>query len=1071
MKFITENGTEDSQKEENFVEIYHRHLKNSSCADLVELAREADAEEAPLCREIRVLALTNAIRIAMKSNDVETCREIVEDAKESEMLEGKLEYFEWMKDSLQGVAIANRMQKREQTILLERRKEKLRRDYGFRTVQMKKRNRVRLSGDMYTMFWTLSQLAENGTIHITDVYVDGMRWGGVDETGDGDRDDIGGDDGVGDRDAMIGDDGIGGADDRDGDNGIGVGDVMASECGNAEEPIESVQTTEPIETIEPSLEDVGNPVESRYDSQQDSKEEAEGRDKRDSTCVASTGGNTLRSTRKAVDSRAKKHGVGSISSGEEWVEKVRSWVVNQKIALKREVMGGSRGAVKKGQRTREPKLSGEFADCVCDVSVFGRESSTLEVASTVLSWFSRVWAGDLDDREEKYSFHDAYLALLDSLPEYKITEEMGEFFGRHFVDGKDAGEAGVQEKGEAQIEKKRKLQRVEMKMAAYMRKRPEHLKKTVETVAFPKRKEGQIGVKKEQKEIEEVLRGYLAGEEGPEDVIEVATSYPFADIEKSAVYLHAIEKAVVRKDADVVLFCVAAPYNPADPVCFKVLGQTKSPRVQSYFLASILNRPEVPLDLKKSVFLEICPIKEMFLYGDVINLLEMSPPETHLQFFAHFIRAKNLLQRRTLYGLDKKKRHMRFHTLVRSVEMVKRYVRAPQKAYLVPLDEIDGLYSKILDVLVHRKEYEIALAIRPFDAEVAVRYIKHLHAGAVGNRIEKKSAVLSVYDACRKIAGVFSMCFCNLEKIGRIELLASVYSETLSVLLALEVPLKNKAHRLLKDMQSTEPEFRLLKRAMEVVRRRIRIWPAETEERGEEGREVETEDKTDPGRVVARRREQRLAMQRKKPGKRRRRNAIEKKPAKAPEYSWLLKYDLWRMAGQGGELSVFQKQVVTYALRRLEQLDTVEFSYLVQIRGARVSEEWWSAAFGERGKACGGDSEKFTVIVQSTKKALYSEYISYLVEKDSEEDLSDVLFTVLKAHKEIDEKEEENVVERMFFDNKEKVVYRFGSWVPNMSIIKRRKYFEYFFKYLEKHNPRLLKEVKSELRKEGFVVE
>ncbi|KAI5190155.1 hypothetical protein NECID01_0848 [Nematocida sp. AWRm77] len=643
---------------------------------------------------------------------------------------------------------------------------------------------------------------------------------------------------------------------------------------------------------------------------------------------------------------------------------------------------------------------------------------TLDCIVAVADLFSSLWRTTLCYTEEPCSFYMAYITVVEYIPKDRMTENILSFCHINLSLGSVAPASAPGTPCPAarinslveQICKKiitctwspgsnRNTARILRK-----KQEPQALKDPL--------------LRKEQNAINQALIGYLVGDTSTAEVFDTLVEHLQAEVQLSFFYGRVLEKACLEEDPDMVLFCMSAAPQIDLSLC-KDVFLSCALLSQSYFLSRVLKAEYIPPEKKQELFLDIpFPAKELFVYNDAINLLLLSSPGTHLPFFAHFIRMRTFLSTGTLHDFSGKKVCLAVSSFSRAVELIRKYLKAPEKMYLAPLTDINPVYSKVFEIFLYRKEYEAVLAIAPFNALYIAEYIKHLHAQAISIKYKKKHAIGSVYDMCRKIANLFVLCMLNLPRMSNLEALEHAYNEGLGTFLALKVLVTEKTHKLLRSIPSAKKELWLLGQALQTIRNRYPELPR--------GHEPE---------------------------------------AKSVSAYGFLRYDLWRVMSLGLPSSPVVVSVLQCALVHISTLAHVEFDYLVKIRVQKITESFWAPLL-----STAGTSSRACVLLHAAPKEVFSEYIQYLV-NSTEEDMSLFLFSMLKVHKDISAEEVEDIIGKMFFDANDRVICTFSSWIPNLGLIKRKEYFRYFFEYLEKNNPKLLKEVKAEIRKEGLPIE
>ncbi|KAI5185002.1 hypothetical protein NEHOM01_0553 [Nematocida homosporus] len=681
---------------------------------------------------------------------------------------------------------------------------------------------------------------------------------------------------------------------------------------------------------------------------------------------------------------------------------------------------------------------------------------TMECAVKVLDRFSSIWQGDLFYLAEEYSFYMAYLVILDYVAPNMLTSRIVEFVYRHLWLSKVLG--GCNEYSHLEINDC--LDRVVRKLSMWAWQSGRTTAEILHKVRVPPPNRPHST---EQMALDGLLRGYLVAEVSGGHIFELILRNPFFDIQPNSLYFRVLEKAMAEADANIALLCIAVIKNISIARCKEIFCQCSSV-AQSFFLSGLLDNPLISVADKLFFFLGIAaPVREMFTYNNAVNLLAISPKDTHLSFFAHFIRPRHLMVPNTIYNFDKKKINLSESQFIRASELIKKYLKTPQRMYLSLLNCHNPLYTRILAVFLYKKEYEAALAIRPFDCRIIAEYIKHLHAQIVSSKYEKKSSLVLSYELCKKVANLFILGMYNSQQLESVELLGSVLNEGLSVLLSLELPLKKKDYKQFKEIPNPKPTFLLMRKALSALRAQCHIYPPYILESAYQAYARKTNqlvvypNSGFSANLVS------LSNPPTTKSEKKRRNSLLN--YSSTNYTWFLRYDLWRILSFNGPLTDVCVNVIYYCMRQLSSLSLVEFDYLVQLRLQRLGDQFWQVILMDTDSK----SVQTKILQQTSVEQIYAQYVEYLV--NLEEDVSFFLFHILKTYQDLSKDQVEDIIDKMFFDSSGKIICGFTCWIPNLSVTRRREYFDYLFAHLTQHNPKLLKEIKGELRKQGFVIE
>ncbi|KAI5192210.1 hypothetical protein NEMIN01_1879 [Nematocida minor] len=752
----------------------------------------------------------------------------------------------------------------------------------------------------------------------------------------------------------------------------------------------------------------------------------------------------------------------------------------------------------------------------------------------VLDTFSSIWTDDLFFIDEEYSLYAAYICLLDYIPVNRITKKIGKFVKNHLhlwevSETKEHSEKETDKNNRADPKTHAQwkgeyinqcIRRVTKKIStwSYLKHKSWNpsidlckAKKVlaVDSTANSSMKSSDImkdsdemmdtsavdadttmnsirmniltkNSKTKDRDIlafESVLKGYLVEMADEYEVMSMLHHYCFLELTVSSLYFRVLEKACALKSASMVLFCLAAIKNPSVHSVADVFRKS-IPIAQSYFLLSILYSKSVPMEEKKLFFIWCpSPVREFFTFSDAMYLLSILPGETHMPFFAHFIKHRYLVSKWKIISPDGQTLSTSSHLFSRSVETMRKYLKKAQIMYLPCLSEINPLYAKIASVFRHKKEYEYAMAIDPFSTQVVAEYIKSMHTSAVVSKSEK-SSLSAIHETCRKAANAFILCAYNIDRMEKIEEMAPIYDELLSMLLSLEAATKQKKQKNTEnkstDYVSCESEYNELKKALLFVRKKCKLYPLGSENEDNmhqrndrnNGNNTIEDNKNAAGCSGANDHSSLHSQEAEDAGAgcKKYDRAQTKRPAHcSSQYHMFLRYDLWRILGTKSALSRACTSVVKYSIQHIKHLSLVEYNYLVKIRVKHESKINWKDVLPEE-----SSEVRVQILQEATGKNVYSKYIKYLLEES--EDASLFLFEVLKENATIEKSEVDEIIDKMFFDEDGNIICNFTAWIPGISILQRREYFEYLFEHLKTTDKDLLNDVKNDLRKKGFII-
>lgn len=670
-----------------------------------------------------------------------------------------------------------------------------------------------------------------------------------------------------------------------------------------------------------------------------------------------------------------------------------------------------------------------------------------------LDLFSCTWKDDLFFIEEECSVFLMYLILLDYIPIDRITEKT-ELFVRNHLDLKAVSESLLKDSEYKDAGINQYIKQVVKKMIAWSWRKNSHLYR-VYINERPSR--NTLSTKIQDKEtvyIESLLKGYLFESVDESKILAAMYQYFYLELKASSLYFHVLVKASVLESPSIALLCISVikwfPFKETVEIFMKSTSVA-----QSYYLLSILYTEDVTEEDKGLLF-SLCsaPVKELFTFSDAIYLLNISPYGIHMPFFGHFIKHRSLISKKKVTFPNGSTVHLSNTTFSRGAELIRKYVRNAQRIYIMPITDINPLYHKILCVFRYKKEYESALAVDPYNAQIIAEYIKHIHSVSIALKNDKASLPF-IYEMCKKAANAFMLCYYNLSKIYNTSELSLIYGKLLSILLSLNISFKKiKAQK--RPASSTgkrSNEYLRMKKALEYIRNLFRVHPYAAQENTEKdtARLHETNSAEDESPVS-------------KSSTEDKREHTHRGLSFSKKYHVFLLYDLWRIYSEksSGELSPACLSVIEYSIAHISELSVEEYDYLVKIKIVHIKNPIWknilSGKFTE---------ERAEILGQDSIKDIYSGYTRHLLSK---EEVSLLLFDILKNNPEIEEDEIEEIIERMFFNEDGSIICTFSSWIPGLSIAQRRECFEYLFEYLKRSDTDLLAGVKADLRKKGFIV-
>ncbi|KAI5170821.1 hypothetical protein NEFER03_0280 [Nematocida sp. LUAm3] len=689
-----------------------------------------------------------------------------------------------------------------------------------------------------------------------------------------------------------------------------------------------------------------------------------------------------------------------------WMDGVVSWIQQEDFPVSKEYLKNSFSSsvfFSDGGFCLESP-SGETERIVLD---------TFSCISRVLTGFSIVWEGDFPFLDTKYSFYIAYLHLLEYLPTSYISPESLAFSCRYLFSSFPPAFSEAYPEFNPRSSLNSLIRRVSYSLWS-----------AGKNLVFPATKSEalstHVSLISEQKELNDLLLKYLIDHVDPLEIFLFLSKNPFFDLKASSLVFRVLEKGILFSDANIILLC-AIILESVNHSALVDLFPKCSCYSLSFLLSRIMYNKSIPPSYKMDVFLRMAsPVKEMFTYNQVVSLLLLAPKGTSIPFFSGFIRGRAFLLPMKIYEIDGDSIYLSGSAFSRSHELLKKYLKVPEKAYLSSFKASHPVYKKILPILLHRKEYELAAAIDPFSGKIFASYIHHLHAQATSVKPDKKHGPSMTLELCKKICSIYSFLLFNIKKINGISFLSSTFTKGLSSLLSLELTLTKKPNRIIKNISCTKNEIQLAVKALQTIRLRCSSDSSDSSER-----------------------------------------------EASVEYRHLICYDLWKISSFSGTLSSASISVLLYACKEIEELSLIELNYLVIIRINRINEDFWGKLnfFSKNPK----EETRSYIIDQKSVKKIYSEYISYLSRQN--EDVSWFFFSILMRYPEIEDSLKEDLLDYMFFDENNQLITEFSSWIPNLSLFLRKEYFNYLFNYYEEKNPQFLKTLKSEIRKRGFIIE
>ncbi|KAI5130115.1 hypothetical protein NEPAR03_1965 [Nematocida parisii] len=534
--------------------------------------------------------------------------------------------------------------------------------------------------------------------------------------------------------------------------------------------------------------------------------------------------------------------------------------------------------------------------------------------------------------------------------------------------------------------------------------------------------------------IENILIKYLINQANENDLADVLIDQGFLDIRISPLYFRVLEKSCLSGDASITLFCLSViKCRYIDGIIDVIQGST--PVIQSYYLSKILHFKNFTKTEKTVIFESIKNNlhKEFFTFNDAMYLLSISSGENHLNFFSYFIKPKEIISRHNIILPDGTRLFTSSSIFNRSIEIIKKYFKNPKiKMYLKSILDINPLYHKIFNIFKYKKDYKYNIVIDPFDTENITQYIKSMSMSIMSK--SEKLKIIQIYEICKKISGLFIICFYNIEKMKNFDNLKIIYNDILSVYLFYEEIKKQKKSRS-KILPSVVEDCFILKKAMLFIRKKCKIYPVKNLLINNKDLNSLTELNT---------------------------QCVNNNDSYA-EYRYFLLYDMWRIFTGGSQVSTATIDVLRYAAECIDQLSQQEYNYLVKIRIKTLNKPIWENILFE----C-TESERVSILKGVSEDEIYSKYITYILNISG--DLSLFLFEILKDKNFITENEKDEIFDKIFFDKNGEIIYSFNCWIPGVSLLQRKEYFECLFEYLKEEDPVLLEDVKASLRKQKFIV-
>ncbi|KAI5163567.1 hypothetical protein NEAUS04_1667 [Nematocida ausubeli] len=699
------------------------------------------------------------------------------------------------------------------------------------------------------------------------------------------------------------------------------------------------------------------------------------------------------------------------------------------------------------EKTGEDESPQEMDSNICTFDI-------VDCIAYIVERFLSMWSDLSAFHNEKYSLAMCCLTLLDYMPVERLSRTILGHIQRcgildvleqRSVDGTHQDRDTFYDKAELVLISLRK----------------KYVQKMGSAAAIVSSRNGIVGAKRENisagtnnmqsdpeiQEVETMLMGYLVGEAEEFEVMEILEDICFLDLQGGPLYFRVLEKGCSVGDAGIVLFCLSVLEWFSVEGIIDLLRQG-NPTAQSYFLAKALYSRQVSEEEKNTMFESIStPIREFFTFPMALYLLSLSSGNTHLSFFSHFMRHREIVGKHAVLLPNGETVYTSGALFGRALEMVKKYLKKPNRMYLSCISDTNTIYAKLLNVFRYKKDYKSMLAINPFDAQSVAEYIKQTSTGLAGKT--EKLSILQIYEICKKISNAFMLCFYNIDKMENLEDLRIVYTDVLGACLFFEAAKKQRKSRG-KISPSVGEEYTLLKRALLVIRKRCEIYPIGhvlNEKRNSITKESSCEksipEKSQtPGPTQA---------------------SVSENLCESKKYCFFLLYDMWRIFTTTLPVSSAVIDVLKYGAQHIEHLTHAEYDYLVKIRVKTLNKPIWENILLGCSKC-----DRAWVIQEGDEKTIYTRYITYLQELS--EDVSLFLFDVLKEHSTIEEEEEEEIVDKMFFEEDGNIIYNFISWAPGVSLLRRKEYFDYLFEYLKKTDLQLLETVKANLRKQRFIV-
>ncbi|KAI5181878.1 hypothetical protein NEOKW01_2034 [Nematocida sp. AWRm80] len=1071
MKFTAINACESSQQEDQIRSEYHRHLENRSISGLLEIAQKVSLETAPFYKQIYALAMGNALRIATQEDDQDKAREIIEKTTSAEILPFKLEHYEKTNNHLNAVFTLNRMLQTESLSRLIDKREYHRRMHRISLTSQLEKEEIVLIDDVYTVIWKIYYYIIDQDISNIDTIT-----------------------------------------------------LTTSDSSSLPVWYSRISQLDPMHNPLDHL-SICNPAMYTKENQFNSK-----------MCLKCYKEYTNLSILLTNPITRCTHTISTLSTEDISTQTTDNDIDIDNIA-NNDITNDIDDVINYNVLEKTEKKDNSKLD---KIKLAPLEAIILCVNRLI----NDINESSLEYNPSKHSIYSVILVLLDYIPIDRYTDAIANYSLKYLsLPVITALEKKNNQTKEAELEDISSTASSDTCTDNYLETKDisdliTRVHRKLMTRAWQKEKQVPIIPRREitesfqsteafsvEKSIVTLLQEYLADEAEEQSILEWLVNNHSSELHCSSktypLCKLAHRKALFKNDLNTaVLVEILAGQCTLQRML--LVYKYLSPVVQSYYLLQILYLQEVPVSVKVDLFTQCKSLaREMFVYNDVINLLLISPPRTHLLFFSQTIKYKQLFSKTVLYSIDRERISLPEYSFNRSVDLINKYLNTPQRMYMNSLESSHPIYPRLIEIFKYKKEYRLALAINPFNIETIVEYIQGIDSLLRTQRLDKPLSLSMVYSLCKKAANVAILVTYNLSKYQSIGRLNDIFSILLSVQLALEASLRYKTHKLLKGIPSAEKEHKGLKSALLTLRNALKTRPPylldtlyltyiQSQRKPLKRPSIKTSSNRTPDRPSSKGSNtsspndnsiQEESINRHPSseeylfyiGYNTSQNTISEdqytlrtsetddtynmlshmepvhhKLAREQErirwYKKLLLYDLWKISTLPQEYTQFHLNVIALSIHTLETLTLEQYDYLVKIRVHTIKDHFWRILLYKQVPS----TRRMSILLQKIKKNIYSAYIHYLITLSG--DVSLFLFNMVRKNPDLTEEDTKQVIRRMFFDQNNKIIYKFSFWVPAISVLQRREYFDYLFNYLSEHSLSLLEQVKIDLRKHGFIV-